>query len=94
MTMQAELQSLREQIDAVDRRLLKLLTERLQLVLQVGDLKRRHGKTVRDDQREREILERLPALAEAPLQPETVRRVFALLIEEARTMEEAHVRRE
>ncbi len=92
-TMQAELLALRAQIDAVDVRLLKLLTERLNLVLQVGELKRQHGRVVRDDQREREMLERLPKLAEAPLTPESVFRIYTLLIDEARTMEEAHAYR-
>jgi chorismate mutase/prephenate dehydrogenase len=89
--MQAELKALRDQIDAVDRRLLKLLTERLKLVLQVGELKRQHGMVVRDDKRERDMLEALPKLAEAPLTPESVYRTYVLLIDEARTIEEAYV---
>jgi chorismate mutase/prephenate dehydrogenase len=89
--MQAELKALRDQIDALDERLLKLLSERLKLVLQVGELKRQHGMVVRDDKREREMLERLPTLAEPPLTPESVYRTYVLLIDEARTIEEAYV---
>lgn len=89
--MQAELKALRDQIDALDRRLLKMLSDRLKLVLQVGELKRQHGMVVRDDKREREMLEHLPTLAEAPLTPESVYRTYVLLIDEARTIEEAYV---
>jgi len=41
--MVAELTALRDQIDEVDKTLLKLLTKRLHLVAQVGEVKGRHG---------------------------------------------------
>ncbi|WP_368570658.1 chorismate mutase, partial [Acinetobacter baumannii] len=41
--MAEELQSLREQIDQVDKSLLSLLAKRMQLVAEVGEVKNRHG---------------------------------------------------
>lgn len=54
-----DLNSLREQIDQVDNRLLDLIAERLILVKKVGDIKKKLGRKVRDPKREQERLENL-----------------------------------
>jgi chorismate mutase len=83
-----DLDELRRQIDQVDSRLLELIHERVRLVLQVGAYKARHGLAVYDPERERRLLERLTALAQPPLEPDTVRRVFERLIDESRNLEQ------
>ena len=83
-----DLDELRRAIDHVDSRLLELIHERIRLVLEVGAYKARHGLAVYDPDRERRLLERLTALAEPPLEPETVRRIFERLIDESRTLEQ------
>lgn len=88
-----ELQTLRESIDAIDQQILKLLAERIRLVLTVGDIKRRDGVVVYDPDRERVVLERLTQLADAPLDAETVTRIFESVIRESRRLEEVHVAR-
>ena len=86
-----DLDALRRAIDDVDRKLLELMTERVRLVLAVGDVKRAQQMAVYDPERERRVLERLSSLAEPPLDGATVRRVFERLIDEMRRLEQHHV---
>lgn len=83
-----DLDELRRQIDQVDSRLLELIHERVRLVLLVGAYKARHGLAVYDPERERRLLERLTALAQPPLEPDTIRRIFERLIDESRNLEQ------
>ncbi|HWP09112.1 MAG TPA: chorismate mutase [Polyangiaceae bacterium] len=85
---ETELDELRRQIDQVDTRLLELIHERVRLVLQVGAYKARHGLAIYDPERERRMLERLTALAQPPLEPDTIRRIYERLIDESRTLEQ------
>jgi chorismate mutase len=82
---------LRDSIDRIDRQLVELVTERLRLVMQVGEIKRAHGLEVYDAERERELLERVGKAARAPLQPEMARRIFECVIQESRDLERRHV---
>jgi len=85
-----DLQELRRAIDAVDTQLLDLIQQRVRLVLAVGAYKKQHGLAVYDPDRERRMLERLTALAEPPLEPDTIRRIFERLIDESRRLEQHH----
>jgi chorismate mutase len=85
-----DLETLRRAIDAVDSRLLELIHERVRLVLEVGNFKAKHGIAIYDPERERRLLERLTALAQPPLEPDTVRRIFERLIDESRRLEQRH----
>ncbi len=91
MTSPTELEVLRRAIDEVDQRLLLLFAERARLVLAVGDYKRARGLPVYDPTREREVLLRLSSSPPAPLDAETVRRLFERLIDESRRIEQHHV---
>ncbi|HEX2733774.1 MAG TPA: chorismate mutase [Polyangiaceae bacterium] len=74
-------------IDAVDRQLLDLLRNRIELVMQVADIKREHNAPVYDAERERQVIERLRKGAESPLTADMVQRVFEVIIEESRRLE-------
>ena len=87
----SELQSLRREIDEIDRQLLALLARRMRLVLRVGDYKREHEIPVYDPERERAILDRLAAHAPSPLTADSVKRVFERLIDESRRLEQHHM---
>jgi chorismate mutase len=82
---------LRTAIDDIDRRILELLRARVELVLQVGELKRQHDCEVYDADRERRVLDGLANAARSPLTPETTRRIFERIIDESRTQEQRHV---
>jgi chorismate mutase len=86
-----ELESLRQAIDAVDQKILELVSERIRLVMQVGDFKRERNLPVYDADRERTMLERLASQATPPLDGTTVRRVFERIIDEARRIEQHHM---
>ena len=88
-----ELAALRVSIDAIDREILRLLAERARLVLRVGEVKRGLALPIYDPDRERQIVDALGALAEAPPDAGTVRRVFERIIDESRTLEQRHAAR-
>jgi chorismate mutase len=87
----AELNALRRTIDDLDRRILELVAERVTVVLAVGELKRRESLAVYDPERERRMLDRLCGAAPAPLDADTVRRIFERLIDECRRIEQHRV---
>jgi chorismate mutase len=91
VTTKADLDELRRAIDAVDQQILKLLHERVRLVVAVGEYKRERDLPVYDPERERALLERLCNSAEPPLDAETIRRIFERLVDESRRIEQHHV---
>jgi chorismate mutase-like protein len=89
-----DLVPLRARIDAVDRQILDLLRQRLELVYQVGEVKRVHAAPIYDPRREGQILDYLSQSAQAPLSAAMARRIFQGIIEEFRAEEAHHVGRE
>lgn len=83
-----EIASLRKQIDAIDRRLLELLAERLAVVHKVGDQKRQKGLAVYDPKREEALLSSLVARAPASLDERAVRTIFEAIVSQSRRLEE------
>jgi chorismate mutase-like protein len=91
VTSKLDLEELRRGIDAVDQQILKLLHERVRLVVAVGEYKRERGMAVYDPARERALLDRLCKAAEPPLDADTIRRIFERLVDESRRIEQHHV---
>ena len=58
-----DLDSLRERLAAVDRRILELVARRQEMVREVGRAKQRAGQPIRDFAQEREVIERARAAA-------------------------------
>lgn len=83
-----EIGSLREQIDAIDRRILELLAERLVVVHKVGDQKREKGLAVYDPKREEALLESLVRRAPPSLDDRAVRAIFQAIVAQSRRLEE------
>ena len=54
---------IREEIDSIDSEIIALLESRLNLSLQIGNVKRNLGKELHDDQREELILKKIDELA-------------------------------
>jgi chorismate mutase-like protein len=78
----------RARIDEIDRRLLELLNERVSCVLELSPLKRRAAIPVYSPEREREVIRKLQERNEGPLDDDAVRRVFELIMEEMRAVQE------
>ncbi len=83
------LEPLRREIDAIDDQIVALLARRRDAVLRVVEVKRVHGIPARIPERIEQVKDRNAAHAAAlGLDPDLVRRLFDLLIEEACAAEE------
>lgn len=75
-----DLSELREEIDRIDTEVVRLLSERAAKALLAGDEKKKDGLPVFDEDRERIVLEKVSALNCGPLNDETVREIYQLLM--------------
>jgi len=84
-----ELVRLREKIDALDRRIVELLNERAELTIEVGHEKVEIGRrSIRDREREREVLLRVSIANEGPMPQADLLAVYRRLIAASRALEE------
>ncbi len=77
----------RAEIDAIDDELLRLLNTRAALAIRVGETKRSVGLSVWDGAREREVIARVRAANNGPLDAQAVERLFRRIIHESRRAE-------
>ncbi len=81
MSYEEEIRPLRERINRLNRRLLEVLTERVEVAKAIGEVKRRHGRPIVDSAREQVVYRQVKALAkEMGLSPEGVERIFREII--------------
>ena len=78
----------RRRIDEIDRELVRLLNERSRCAQEIGRLKRRLRAEVYQPEREREILDDVLRVNAGPLDEASLRRLFQLIMEEARAIGE------
>jgi chorismate mutase / prephenate dehydratase len=81
------LEDWRSQINALDNELLRLLNQRAQLALKVGETKKDSGLSVCDHTREREVTERMCSLNQGPLDDRAVVELFRAVIHESRRIQ-------
>ncbi len=74
------LKDLREEIDALDRELLRLLSLRAQKALEIGNIKKERGLPLYIPHREREVLERILSFNNGPFPSQALRVVFREVI--------------
>ena len=77
----------RRRIDTLDRELIDLLNERMKYCLEIGEIKRREGLEVQDQEREKQVLEVLTAYNGGPMTDEAIVEIFTRIIAEARFLE-------
>lgn len=77
----------RAKIDALDRRLLELLSERTECVIAIGKIKSAQNIEVFDPERELQIIRSLLRENKGPLDEEALRRIFGCVIDESRRIE-------
>ncbi len=82
-----EKESIRQQIDALDREILALLNRRQSLAQEIGRIKNREGRGTLDFQREEEVLAHLMHLNPGPLSPAALRNIFREIISAAREVQ-------
>jgi chorismate mutase/prephenate dehydratase len=84
----------RRRIDALDRRIVALLSERTRIGLEVGAAKAADGRAVRDADREREVLLRVAAANEGPLPQADLLALYRGLMTTTRRLETEARRRD
>lgn len=80
-----ELKKLRQEIDKIDKKLLKILAERFALTNEVGRYKKKHKLGVCDSQREKEMFKKRNLWAKKfNLDQNLVKEIFKLIIKTTR----------
>lgn len=93
MSSEKTIEDWRARIDAIDKQVLDLLSERARCVVGVGQIKVEHGMTIFDPAREQQIITNVLHNNKGPLKDDALRRIFQSLIEECRRLEsETHGR--
>ena len=80
-----DLNSLREKIDIIDKELLSLFEKRIEVMKEVGEVKKELGRPIRDPQREEEKIKLL--LSQTTLPEEVVKRIWAVFFESSEEIE-------
>jgi chorismate mutase len=83
----SRLDHLRRQIDALDERLVELLSARAACALEIGHEKKLAGLEVYQPSREAEVLDHVQRINRGPLDDEAMKRLFERIIDEARRLE-------
>jgi chorismate mutase len=86
-SVSSRLDDLRREIDAIDERLVKLLSERAACALQIGHEKKLAGMEVYQPSREADVLNHVQRINRGPLDDAAMKRLFERIIDEARRLE-------
>ncbi len=82
-----DLKALRDKIDAIDTRLIKLLNDRTKLALKIGAFKNRTGREIYAPDREDAVLRRLVARNPGPIGEESLRAIYREIMSSALALE-------
>jgi len=77
----------RSRINDLDNQILRLLNQRAEAVLQVGDLKRRQGVPIYAPEREAEIFQRLTTTSTGPVTAEAINAIWREVLSASRALE-------
>jgi chorismate mutase len=83
----SRIDDLRQQIDDIDERLVKLLSERAACALAIGHEKKLAGVDVYQPSREADVIAHVQRINHGPLDDEAIKRLFERIIDEARRLE-------
>ena len=84
----------RNEIDAIDEKLIELLNRRSNCAIEIGHIKREMGLAVYSPAREVEVIGHVVGKNRGPLDEEAVRRLFERIIDESRSIERLAVEKE
>src|SRR5271156_3807924 len=79
-----QMRRLRQQVDRIDLKMLRLLQQRTKLSGQIGQMKRRHGAVIYVPERERELVARLTRLSKGVPQPRAVAALYREIMSSSR----------
>lgn len=88
MSYEKEIEGVREKIEEVDREILEKVLQRVDLAQKGGKIKRKHGKPILDEKREREVIEKARKLGEKKgIKEEKIEDIFQEIIKLCREEE-------
>lgn len=87
MNVESILQELRKKIDSIDTQLLELLNARMDIVKEIGTLKKTHNTLIYRPERERAILQRLASQNKGLLNQAAIDAIFLEIFAVARNIE-------
>lgn len=82
------IEKLRKQIDKIDEDILKLLNERAQIAIKIGNIKSRNALYPWDPQREKEIFDRLAELNQGPFSHQALFNIYHEIIAATRQLQQ------
>lgn len=82
-----DINDLRNEIDRLDRELLRIFNERAGLALKIGEIKKERQMAVYDPEREKRIFEAMTAANPGPLEDSAIVRLFERVVDESRRLE-------
>ena len=77
----------RRRIDELDAKLVDLLNDRTEIVLQIGEIKKKLGQEIYVPAREKAVLDRVAALTKGPLSADSVRHIYREVMSAALSLE-------
>lgn len=78
----------RNRIDELNGELIALLNKRATYATEIGKLKKELGLPVLDASREQAVLDRVGSMTEGPLSSDSIKRIFQVIMEESRKVED------
>lgn len=88
-----DLENWRKKIDAIDRRLVRMLNDRAVCALEIGKIKQREGLDLYQAQREKDVVNHVTRINRGPLDEGAIRRLFERIIDESRRVERISLER-
>jgi chorismate mutase len=82
-----DLDGWRRRIDEIDQQLVRLLNERANCAVEIGQIKKKMSQPAWSPEREAEILRNVVKANRGPLDNAAIRRLFERIIDEARSLE-------
>jgi len=82
----------RDQIDELDREIVRLLNERTRIVEKLGRIKEELSLPVYEPKREDQVFENIVRSNHGPLPPDAIKRLFERIIDEMRTLQQVNRR--
>ena len=82
------MKDLRQQIDQIDRKIIKLLAERMDLVKEIAKFKKTSELRIQDKKREQEVLKNLKEFGKTKkLSPKFIEEVYKKILTESRRIQ-------
>ena len=83
-----DIEACRKEIDEIESQLIKVLSRRAELAIEIGHFKRTQDLPIYDPVREQEIIDRIQRNNPGPLSNKAIKEIFEKIILETRTLED------